>query len=57
MEQGNQERTGEPMRKLAVLLAVAGLGSTRQRNAWFSVLAGVLKPRVLRGRVLSFLAT
>ncbi len=33
------------------------LGSTRQRNAWFSVLAGVLKPRVLRGRVLSFLAT
>lgn len=24
MEQGNQERTGEPMRKLAVLLAVAG---------------------------------
>ena len=39
------------------LLKRAALGSTRQRNAWFSVLAGVLKPRVLRGRVLSFLAT
>ena len=39
------------------ILKKAALGSTRQRNAWFSVLAGVLKPRVLRGRVLSFLAT
>lgn len=39
------------------LLKRAALGSTRQRNAWSSVLAGVLKPRVLRGRVLSFLAT
>ncbi len=51
------ERENRELRRANEILKSASAGSSDQRNICSRAVAGVRKPRVLRGRVLSFSAT
>ena len=53
----NLERENKELRRANDILKSAALESTDQRNTFSKIAAGVAKSNVLRGRVLSFMAT